>query len=146
MPGMQSKNVRYWQRLGATVSNSGNGAPTIDLIYDSDCPNIERARSAIREALRSVEAAVNWKEWDRAHPDTPDEFLGFGSPTVLVDGRDIGCDETGGEVTGADSCRIYMDECGCMCGAPSSVLILAALTDRFASHAEPLRNALADHH
>ena len=112
------------------MSNAGN-VPSIDLIYDSDCPNIDRARSAIREALRTAGAAEVWKEWDRALPDTPDEFLGFGSPTVLVNGRDIG-DEGGSSGTGANSCRIYVDECGCTCGAPPTALILArfAVQDR----------------
>jgi hypothetical protein len=111
------------------VSNAEDKVPSIDLIYDSDCPNIDRARAAIREALRTAGTAEAWKEWDRADPRTPKEFLGFGSPTVLVNGRDIGCDEMGGEVTGAESCRIYVDDCGCMCGAPSSALILAAFAN-----------------
>ncbi len=108
------------------MNSNGKNAPQIELIYDSDCPNIDRARSAIREALRTAGAAEVWKEWDRGLPDTPNEFFGLGSPTVLVNGRDIGCDEGGSLATGAHSCRIYMDECGCICGAPSTALILSA--------------------
>ena len=100
-------------------------SPQIELIYDPDCPNIDRARSAIREALRTAGWPEVWKEWNRALSGTPDEFFAFGSPTVLVNGRDI-CSDEGDQVTGANSCRIYMDECGSICGAPSTALILSA--------------------
>jgi hypothetical protein len=103
------------------------GLPRIELVYDSDCPNADRARDAIRTALRAVGAPEIWKEWNRGVPDTPQALRGFGSPTVLVDGRDVGGD--GGRSTDADSssCRIYVDEAGRISGLPSFQLILAAL-------------------
>ena len=40
----------------------------------------------------------------------------LGSPSVLVNGEDVGC--AGGSMAQADanSCRIYRDDCGCVCG------------------------------
>ena len=99
----------------------------VELIFDSDCPNVDRARDAIRAALKQVGAAEEWQEWDRASDETPQPLRHLGSPSVLVNGQDVGCTE--GETADADanSCRIYTDECGCICGAPPVQSIVAAL-------------------
>jgi mercuric ion transport protein len=100
---------------------------TVELVYDRDCPNVDRARAMIEMALRSVGAQTDWTEWDRADVTTPIEFRNYGSPTVLVNGRDVGCDENSSAQSDANSCRVYMDECGCVCGAPSARLIATAI-------------------
>ncbi len=102
--------------------------PRIELVYDPDCPNVDRARSAIRRALRSVGAAANWQEWRRDSAETPQALRGLGSPSVLVNGHDVGCDEGQSAEANANSCRIYTDECGCICGAPSTELVLSAFS------------------
>lgn len=99
----------------------------VELVYDRDCPNVDRARARIREALTAVRAPLSWTEWDRAAESTPEALRSFGSPTVLVNGRDIGCDENGTLPVSANSCRVYVDESGCLCGAPSAGLIVAAI-------------------
>jgi len=81
----------------------------------------------IHAALRMVGAPPTWSEWDRADAGTPAEFRSFGSPTVLVNGRDVGCDENEPPLSDANSCRVYVDESGCLCGAPSADLIVAAI-------------------
>ena len=113
-----------------TLTKSTNGsknAPRIELVYDRDCPNIERARAMIRSALEEIGAATAWTEWDREDVRTPRELRRYGSPTVLVNGRDVGCDENEDTRADANACRVYMDECGCLCGAPSSALIIKAI-------------------
>lgn len=100
---------------------------TVELVYDRDCPNVERARSMIRAALREVGAEPVWTEWDRESIDTPNDLRQFGSPTVLVNGRDVGCDENEMAQADANSCRVYLDANGCVCGAPSSRLIVVAI-------------------
>lgn len=101
----------------------------IELVYDRDCPNVDRARGAIREALGTLGVPPVWHEWDRQAEQTPEALRHFGSPTVLVNGRDIGCDENGEPEPDANSCRVYVDETGCLCGAPSARLILAAINE-----------------
>lgn len=44
---------------------------SIELIYDSDCPNIEEARENLRRALSGLNLAAQWTEWNRGQPDTP---------------------------------------------------------------------------
>jgi mercuric ion transport protein len=101
----------------------------IEMVYDPDCPNVDRARAAIRGALEAIGAPVAWREWDRNDPSTPAALAVLGSPSVLVNGRDVGCD--GGSMAQADanSCRIYQDDCGCICGAPSIELILRTIAE-----------------
>ena len=103
------------------------GSLQVDLIYERSCPNIERARMMIRAALLDVGAEVVWREWDRDDDTTPLPLRRYGSPTVLVNGRDVGCDENESAQSDAGSCRIYFDDCGCACGAPSAQLIARAI-------------------
>jgi mercuric ion transport protein len=102
--------------------------PRIELVYDLKCPNVDRAREHIARALRELGAPETWIEWDRDAEDTPISLRHFGSPTVLVDGHDVGCDETGAPQAQANSCRVYFDKEGkCLCGAPSAQLILETI-------------------
>ena len=108
------------------------GAPvTVELVYDRDCQNVQRARTMIRAALREVGADPVWTEWDRESIDTPDALRRFGSPTVLVNGHDVDCEENEMAQVDANACRVYLDNGdGCMCGAPSSRLIVDAINGR----------------
>ena len=101
--------------------------PTIELVYDRDCPNVERARAMIRAALIEIGTDPTWTEWDREADNTPVNRRVFASPTVLVNGQDVGCDENETLMSDANGCRVYLDETGCLCGAPSSVLIVQAI-------------------
>jgi mercuric ion transport protein len=107
--------------------------PRIEMVYDPDCPNVDLARTAIRGALTLIGAPLAWREWDCTDAATPDTMRVLGSPSVLVNGQDVGCG--GGSMAQADanSCRIYRDGCGCICGAPSVELILKAISNIGAS-------------
>jgi len=98
--------------------------PHIELIYDPTCPNVERARSAIREALAAIGAPIVWREWNCTDESTPPARRSFGSPSVLVNGQDVGCSSGSMAQADANFCRIYRDDSGCICGAPSAELIL----------------------
>lgn len=104
-----------------------NDPPLIELIYDRDCPNVERAREMITDALASVGAQSTWIEWDRDEPATPSNRREYGSPTVLVGGRDAGCGGNENPVSDANCCRIYIDEIDGIRGAPSARLIAEAI-------------------
>ncbi len=104
--------------------------PRIEMVYDRTCPNVEECRASLRAALIEIGAPPVWSEWDRNAEETPTALRGFGSPTVLIDGRDIcGCSDGLGAVPIANSCRVYRDDRGALCGVPSVQLILAALTN-----------------
>ncbi|HSM09259.1 MAG TPA: alkylmercury lyase [Gemmatimonadota bacterium] len=87
----------------------------IELIFFDGCPNAEQAR----ENLRAIPGVVSWVEWNLSSPDTPDRFRRYGSPTVLVDGRDVTGEAAPGDEGEAMSCRTD--------GAPSTAVIRRAL-------------------
>ena len=99
----------------------------IELVYDRDCPNVEDARAMIQAALAEVGAEVSWTEWDREDVRTPQHLRNYGSRTVLVNGRDVVSGENESTQSDANSCRVYMGDGDCVCGAPSSKVIASAI-------------------
>lgn len=91
----------------------------IELVYFDGCPNAAQAR----ETLRSIPCVGSWTEWNLSSPDTPDRFRRYGSPTVLVDGRDVTGDAAPDDAGDAMSCRTD--------GAPSAEQVRRALEGRF---------------
>jgi hypothetical protein len=112
----------------ADASADASQQPRIELVYDSDCPNVDQARAAIREALTGLGAPLDWREWDRDHPLTPAQLRSLGSPSVLVNGADVAATHAPLPASEANSCRIYRDAGGCTSGAPSAELIVQAIT------------------
>lgn len=77
----------------------------VELIYQDSCPNVEEARAALRAALiRTRHRPRRWTEWERGAADAPEHARRYGSPTVLVDGRDVMGVAPG---DGSESCRVY---------------------------------------
>ena len=96
-------------------------AERVQLVYFPGCPHVAAAREAIRSALRAEGLALAWKEWNRDDASTPPHLRSFGSPTVLVDGRDVSPAPTQGAC-----CRLYTTERGTQ-GVPPVELLRTAL-------------------
>lgn len=76
--------------------------PRIDLVYFDGCPNAAIARENLNAAIKSVAPGLEWSEWDLMSESTPERFRQHGSPTVLINGRDV----TGeGHLAVAMACR-----------------------------------------
>ena len=96
----------------------------VELIYDTDCPNIRHAREALLRGFSEAGLRPSWTEWDRKSPDSPAYARRYGSPTVLVNGREV----TGVPPTeDSDSCRIYDHGTGDLRCAPPVKAIASAL-------------------
>ena len=95
--------------------------PSVELVYFAGCPHVDAARAALCTALGAAGLPLAWQEWDQSAPTAPTHVQRLGSPTVLVDGRDV--TGVGGSLAGRACCTG---------GAPATNLILAALTSRFA--------------
>ena len=54
--------------------------PTVALVYDETCPNVDECRTALRAALSAVGASPVWNEWDRGTGD---------SGLTIAKGRDV---------------------------------------------------------
>lgn len=79
----------------------------IELVYEKTCPNIEAARRQLLQAFAAVGITPRWQEWEVSRPETPAHVHGYGSPTILVDGRDV----SGNMPEGNDyCCRVYSHE------------------------------------
>lgn len=99
----------------------------IDLVYDRDCPNVDLARASIQAAVRESGADTACAEWDRGSRATPQELRRYGSPAVLVNGRDVSSDADDEPQLDANCCRIYREESDRFRGAPSKELIARAI-------------------
>lgn len=89
----------------------------IELIYDIDCPNESLARVRIQETLKA--RLHQWHEWERSDPKSPAYARRYGSPTILVNGKDVG----GLPPADAPCCRLYSTGGGRKEGAPSVAMI-----------------------
>jgi len=96
-------------------------AVRVELIYQDSCPNVEGARAVLRDALSRAGRTPRWAEWERDSAGAPDHAKLFGSPTILVDGRDVVGAAPG---DGAESCRVYG---GGQQGIPPVDAVLSAL-------------------
>ena len=97
---------------------------TVELIYDNECPNVKDARAQLLRAFAATGLSPQWQEWDRNAPESPPQVRAFGSPTILVDGQDV---TDTSPPTGADCCRLYLDDSGGLRGVPSVATITSAL-------------------
>jgi len=99
--------------------------PTVDLIYDKDCPNVAAARTELLRGFARTDVTARWREWDVSRADAPAHVRGYGSPTILVNGADV----SGGEPAGNDvCCRVYLGASGAARGVPQLDDIVAALS------------------
>ncbi len=94
---------------------------TIELIYFDGCPNVEATRETIKSACAAAGIKPDWKEWNQHDKDAPSYTQGYGSPTILVNGKDVAGEKSDCCATG--NCRIYDN----MTGVPSVEMIQQAL-------------------
>ena len=71
--------------------------PTVELIYDRDCPNVAQARAQLLRAFAESKVEPRWQEWRGDDADSPSRVRGNGSPTirsvpaVVIDGKLADC-------------------------------------------------------
>ncbi len=101
-------------------------ARQVELIYDADCPNVAAMRSLLIKAFTRAGISARWREWERSSPDCPEYARHYGSPTVLVNGRDIA---SSNPIAGNAACRVYTDDKGGLRRTPPLDMLCAALLD-----------------
>ena len=79
----------------------------IQLLFFAACPHVEAARTALRAALSAERLEGTFEEIDLEAAAAPRWALGWGSPTILVDGEDIGGAHP--VRSAALACRLYLD-------------------------------------
>ena len=96
----------------------------IELIYERGCPNISLARRRLRAACLEAGLPPRWVEWSISEPECPDHARRYGSPTILIEGRDA----LGEEPDELPCCRLYR-AAGQLQGAPTVEQLLAAIEE-----------------
>jgi copper chaperone CopZ len=103
----------------------------IHLLHFHGCPNVDAARAALRAAITEERLDVTVEEIDVEDPAAPAWARGWGSPTILVDGKDV----AGQEASASSACRLYAG------GAPAIATIQASIAR--ARGAEPANPPVA---
>jgi mercuric ion transport protein len=96
----------------------------IDFIYDEFCPNFEAARAVLKRALGELGLRMTWQEWNRSEQSVPAFVSQFGSPTILVNGRDVAGMEPESEIS---CCRLYEDTAGHLKKVPPFEVVVRAI-------------------
>lgn len=97
----------------------------VELIYEKSCPNVDSARRQLRTAFDQLKLEPSWQEWEVSDPDAPEYARTYGSPTILVEQRDVSGEAKG---DGCDNCRIYEGDSGKLSVVPSLEKIVDALS------------------
>jgi hypothetical protein len=101
-------------------------APQIELLWWEGCPSIERALDELRGALTETGLAAAEVRMREIRTDTEASEADFrGSPTILIDGKDV-APGSDGEPTGL-SCRVYRRRDGRISPTPDPEDLRAAL-------------------
>lgn len=117
---------RHGLALSSRVLKRNEAMPTVDFIYDRDCPNAAGARAQLLHAFAEAQIPPRWQEWCGDDPELPHRVRGYGSPTILVDGEDVARVER----SDAACCRLYPQPDGSVRGVPSVEMITNALVPR----------------
>lgn len=97
--------------------------PRVELIYDMDCPNVGEARAVLLKAFVHANVQPSWSEMDRKAADSPAYARSYGSPTILINGRDVA---GASSAEPADCCRLYPQANGYQ-GVPALPHVVEAL-------------------
>lgn len=70
--------------------------PRVELLFFPGCPHLDAARAQLKAAFEKAGLPANWTERD--------DTRGYGSPTILVDGREV----MGVPPGDGAACRLYL--------------------------------------
>ena len=99
----------------------------VELIYEAGCPNVAETRANLAQAFAAAHLEAKWIEWEQSAAASPAYAAFFGSPTVLVEGRDVAGENPGEPIS---CCRLYPSAEGRYTMAPSVELITAAFSQQ----------------
>lgn len=107
----------------------------VQLLSFPGCPNADGAREALRRSLAAAGLPPTFEDVDVAATGAPEHLREWGSPTILVNGRDVA-----GESPTGPSCRIYGAGHGGTRGVPPDDLIARALVEARRDHGPWVRS------
>jgi len=96
----------------------------VELVYEKTCPNIKASRTQILQAFNKLGLDPTWTEWEVTEDDTPDYIHGYGSPTILVNGKDVADEQADRDDM---CCRVYANSDADNNGVPTIDDIMMAI-------------------
>jgi mercuric ion transport protein len=112
---------------------------TVEPVYERGCASVAPVRAELLQALAEAGLPSRWREWDAQDPASPPRLRGFGSPTALMNGRELMGIEP---KPGTSCCRVYHTSEGRSARTPGATAIVAAL--RQGTETDARRRAVAD--
>jgi Thioredoxin domain len=106
------------------VARKANDSVRIEILAREDCPNRNMALVVVERVVDETGIPADIEVVDVETDSDAEEYRVLGSPTVLVDGRDVDPDPTVWEYSADD--RIYRSDRG-PCGWPDPEWIRSAL-------------------
>jgi mercuric ion transport protein len=97
---------------------------SVEFIYEKECPNVELTRSQLLQAFSKLKIKPHWMEWEISDVSAPDYVRHYGSPTILINGKDIGESEN---PLNPQQCRLYINSDNTMSGVPPIENIMNAI-------------------
>jgi len=76
--------------------------PKIQFLAFPGCPLASAARQALEDAIAQLNLG-SYEDVDILDPAAPQDLKGWGSPTILINGKDV----TGGKQGDGVGCRVY---------------------------------------
>lgn len=96
----------------------------VELVYEKTCPNIVAARTQLLRAFADAGITPRWQEWEVNSEEAPEHVHGYGSPTILVNGKDVSPATHHGDDM---CCRVYAENEDGHKGVPAMADIVSAL-------------------
>ena len=96
----------------------------VEFIYEKNCPNVELTRSKLLQAFSKLNIKPHWQEWEINDNDAPAYVRRCGSPTILINGKDV--DESS-DSKNPLQCRLYAQSDNSISGVPPTDSIMNAI-------------------
>ena len=97
---------------------------SVEFIYEKDCPSVESTRSQLIQVFSKLKIKPHWVEWEISDTSAPDYVRRYGSPTILINGKDV--DESENSLN-PQQCRLYINSDNTMSGVPPIENIIKAI-------------------
>ena len=97
---------------------------SVEFIYEKECPNVESTRSILLQAFSKLKIKPHWMEWEISDASAPDYVRRYGSPTILINGKDVSESENS---LNPQQCRLYINSDNTMSGIPPLEKIMNAI-------------------
>jgi len=96
----------------------------VEFIYEKNCPNIAKSRMQLLRAFSALKIKPHWLEWEVNDAEAPAYVRQYGSPTIMVDGKDVDGTKSSDNT---NHCRLYLHSDNTSSGVPAVESIMQSM-------------------